>query len=638
MGASSDKGISNQNKVISSVLISFSKIKELQKALNSNNKGNLSSFLDSFIKDHNNLESKIEEFKKIIPRNFNYNFDNLLKYIIETLHYELNKNNNNNNINWLDEFNKKDKNPSYEDFLKCYKKNNDSIIEKLFFGVKEKISKCCECEECDKKYEITKFERIFELQENNSIIDIRDLVKRLKNLRMLNFECQKCNNRARKQNLNKNFKDRKTQHIINTNIINLPEILVIYLIKRNDNCIVDYYLQCEFMKEQYNLICFISNKNENNQPDEQSNVFYQENGNWFVYKIKENRSIPIRDIFKIRGNPLIVFYQKDKTLFNKYYNHISLLLNDQNNILELSSEHIIPEIDYENYYLLNKDWFNKIIKIYEPENNYTDNNYIIDSIGQVTKTINSKIKISEFNERIKIIEDENLFKVKDRDVTLPIKTNSQDNKKIIYPKNFVLVKEDTLNDLLKELKISNNNYKKYLYPVKFGENNIFIKNNKKENGETIYACFLKENELQVGIILFYNEKKYFDREIIKFISNKGGLEYYYQERKLKVNLTSPQKIIDKESDQVGYLANIINLENYLSPYKFNKIEDILIKEEGENLFKMSSFEKLELSKSKFNNIDFSNMNYGNNPLNIINMPNQHFINQIPLCKTINLNK
>ena len=64
----------------------------------------------------------------------------------------------------------------------------------------------------------------------------------------------------------------------------------------------------------------------------------------------------------------------------------------------------------------------------------------------------------------------------------------------------------------------------------------------------------------------------------------------------------------------------------------------MIKEEGENLFKMSSFEKLELSKSKFNNIDFSNMNYGNNPLNIINMPNQHFINQIPLCKTINLNK
>ena len=88
MGASSDKRISNQ---ISSVLLSFSKIKELANALNSNNKGNLSGFLDSFIKDHNDLDSKIEEFKQILPRKFNYNIDNLIKYIIETLHSEFNK-------------------------------------------------------------------------------------------------------------------------------------------------------------------------------------------------------------------------------------------------------------------------------------------------------------------------------------------------------------------------------------------------------------------------------------------------------------------------------------------------------------------------------------------------------------------
>ena len=179
MGASSDKRISNQ---ISSVLLSFSKIKELANALNSNNKGNLSGFLDSFIKDHNDLESKIEEFKQILPRNFNYNIDNLIKYIIETLHSEFNK--KNNNTNWLDEFNKKDKNPSYEEFLKCYKENNDSIIQQLFFGIKEKISKCCECEECDKNYEITKLEKIVELQDNKFNVDIRDLFKRLKNLKM----------------------------------------------------------------------------------------------------------------------------------------------------------------------------------------------------------------------------------------------------------------------------------------------------------------------------------------------------------------------------------------------------------------------------------------------------------------------
>ena len=607
MGASSDKRISNQ---ISSVLLSFSKIKELEKALNSNNKGNLSGFLDSFIKDHNDLESKIEEFKQILPRNFNYNIDNLIKYIIETLHSE---------------FNKKDKNPSYEEFLKCYKENNDSIIQKLFFGVKEKITKCCECEECNKNYEITKLEKIVELQENKSNVDIRDLFKRLKNLKMPEFICQKCKNRL-------------TPHLINTNIINLPEILIIYLVKRNDNCIVDYYLQCEFMKEQYNLICFISNKNENNQPDEQSNVFYQENGNWFVYKIKENRSIPIRDIFKIRGNPLIVFYQKDKTLFNKYYNHISLLLNDQKNILELASEHIIPEIDYENYYLLNKDWFNKIIKIYEPENIYSNDKDIINSIKKVTNVNKTKIKISEFNERIKIIGDENKFKTVDGSISF------SEKEELKYPTNFVLIKENILNDLLKELKISNISHKKYLYPVKFGENLIFIKNNKQESGETIYVCFLNENVLQVGIILVYKEKKYFNKEIRKFISNKGGLEYYYQERKLKVNINNiPQKIIDREDDKIGFLINIINLEDFIEAYKFNtnKIEDIMSNKKDKNIYKMYIFEELKLNQSNIlratNYSNFSKNNYGDNPMNQIKMSARRFIQNIPLSESHPLN-
>ena len=620
MGASSDKRISNQ---ISSVLLSFSKIKELEKALNSNNKGNLSGFLDSFIKDHNDLDSKIEEFKQILPRNFNYNIDNLIKYIIETLHSEFNK--KNNNTNWLDEFNKKDKNPSYEEFLKCYKENNDSIIQKLFFGVKEKITKCCECEECNKNYEITKLEKIVELQENKSNVDIRDLFKRLKNLKMPEFICQKCKNRP-------------TPHLINTNIINLPEILIIYLVKRNDNCIVDYYLQCEFMKEQYNLICFISNKNENNQPDEQSNVFYQENGNWFVYKIKENRSIPIRDIFKIRGNPLIVFYQKDKTLFNKYYNHISLLLNDQNNILELSSEHIIPEIDYENYYLLNKDWFNKIIKIYEPENIYSNDKDIINSIKKVTNVNKTKIKISEFNERIKIIGDENKFKTVDGSISF------SEKEELKYPTNFVLIKENILNDLLKELKISNISHKKYLYPVKFGENLIFIKNNKQESGETIYVCFLNENVLQVGMILIYKEKKYFNKEIRKFISNKGGLEYYYQERKLKVNINNiPQKIIDREDDNIGFLINIINLEDFIEAYKFNtnKIEDIMSNKKDKNIYKMYIFEELKLNQSNIlratNYSNFSKNNYGDNPMNQIKMSARRFIQNIPLSESHPLN-
>lgn len=617
MGASGNE-ITKSNK-ISTLLISFAKIKELSKVLNlnSNNKGELSNIFASFIKDNSKLGLEIEEFKKLLDRNyrnFDYKIDSLIKYIIETLHKELNK--KKNEPNWLDEFNEEAKNPTIEDFLKCYKKNNDSIIQQLFFGIKEKKLKCDDCKEYYTNFEITKFEKLIELPENRSKIDIRDLVKRFRTLNNEEVICQKCNK------LNK--------HIINTNLIDLPEILIIYLNKINNDCSIDYYLYCQFFKEQYKLICFISNKNENNQKEEQNNVFYLENGYWFIYKTEENRKILIKDICKIVGNPLIIFYQKDRTFYNKFYKTISLLLEDKKNSLELSNEHIIPEIGYEKYYLLNKDWFNKIIKIYEPEKKYSDNAYIIDSFKQVTNITNTTVKLSEFNERFKIFSDENVYKI-DYD-SPPFEIN---NSKIQYPKKFVLVKENILNDLLKDLDISTNNYKKLLYQVKFGENHIFIKNNKKENGETIFVCFLNENEFEVGIILIYNQKDYFNKEIKKYISNKGGLEYYYQSRKLKINLITPQKIFDRESDMVGYLINIINLNDYIKPYKFTNIDDIMINGVGGNIHQIDIFEKLLQDKNILFTSDFSNMNYGNNPMNQINMPNQRFLQNITTNMTIN---
>ena len=147
---------------------------------------------------------------------------------------------------------------------------------------------------------------------------------------------------------------KKTSHIIETNIIDLPEILILYL-DVTKNCDIKNDKELELINNKYNLICFISNKNEKNQIEEQNNVFYIKNRNWFIYKIEENRKIQIGDISKIKANPLILFYRKDRTLFNKFYKHISILFNDKENILELKNQHIIPEIEYENYYSLNKD-------------------------------------------------------------------------------------------------------------------------------------------------------------------------------------------------------------------------------------------------------------------------------------------
>ena len=595
MGASGNE-IQKSNK-IASLLISFANIKEFSKDLNSisNKKGDLSSIFISLIKEQSRLKLKIEEFKKLLDRNFDYKIDNLIEYILNTLNDELNI--KQNNTNWLDEYNKANRNPSIEDFLKNYMKNNDSIIQKLFFGIKEIKTKCPNDDEYNRNFEIIKFQK-FSSPEKESEIDIKKLVRNLKSLEKGKVNCQNCK--------------KDTIHLIETNIIDLPEIFILYLDMRK-NCKIDYYLECQFFNIKYNLICFISNKNENNQIEEQNNVFYLVNRNWFIYKTEENKKIKIRDITKINGNPLVVFYQKDRTLFNKFYKHIANLLKDKENILELSNQHIIPEIGYENYYILNKNWFNKILKIYEPENKYSDNGKIINSFKEVTNITKTKIKLSEFNERIKIICDENLFKIDYKKI--PFNSNT----KISYPDNFVLIKESILNDILKELNISNDIFKKFLYPVILGENLLFIKD--KEDVETIYVCFLNEkNEFEVGVILIYIIKDYFNKEMKKYISNKGGLEYYYQERKLKINLKTRQKIIDREYDKTGYLINIINLNDYINPYKFSNLDDIMISGE-KNAFHMDIFEKL-LKDSKIYMSNFSNNNYGNN--NQLNMTDEGF--------------
>ena len=112
---------------------------------------------------------------------------------------------------------------------------------------------------------------------------------------------------------------KKTSHIIETNIIDLPEILILYL-DVTKNCDIKNDKELELINNKYNVICFISNKNEKNQIEEQNNVFYIKNRNWFIYKIEENRKIQIGDISKIKANPLILFYRKDRTLFNKFLN------------------------------------------------------------------------------------------------------------------------------------------------------------------------------------------------------------------------------------------------------------------------------------------------------------------------------
>ena len=512
-----------------------------------------------------------------------------MKYILETIHKELSLSN-------------EDLNHVYSSTDKVYDiliEGIESIIQRYFFGIKKNHLTCSNCKTQTNNYQILVLNEKIILSKDKIETDISDLIKPFTEMDDIKILCEGCK---------KNVK-----HITKYEIIDLPEIFIVAFENLN-NTIVNILKSIEIRNQSYNLVGFINNKDENNRETENSNSFYLEKGQWFIYRINDNKKIEIRNIKDITGNPSVVFYQRDKTIFNNFYKVLRSLFKDKENILELANEHIVPGIKYEKYYLLNKDWYNKLLKLYENDSRYNDRDYIVDSMEKVSniKKLSFEAeteKYLNFIERQKEIGEENSFKVTFND----------------YPKNFVIIKENILNELLRTIKISNEKFQKHLFEVLLGENNLFIKDNTRK--ENIYACYLNENNFYVYAILEYYENDYFLDEVKKYISNRGGLEYYYHVRNIKLS-KKEQYIFDKENKKVGNLRNIGEIDNIMNMYKYdqnyqpetdNNINDTMI---GKNYS------------------TFSNKNYGNNfskQLDLSNPQNKNVLDDLPTYNTKSYN-
>ena len=583
MGAGGVGSIKVKDDKISSLLISLSKLTKLSSIFTSEQNGKLSNILLSLIKNDKILLPQVNELKKLYSEDSKKDIDNvhaLLKYILETIHKELSLSN-------------EDLNHVYSSTDKVYDiliEGIESIIQRYFFGIKKNHLTCSNCKKQTNNYQILVLNEKIILSKDKIETDISDLIKPFTEMDDIKILCEGCK---------KNVK-----HITKYEIIDLPEIFIVAFENLN-NTIVNILKSIEIRNQSYNLVGFINNKDENNRETENSNSFYLEKGQWFIYRINDNKKIEIRNIKDITGNPSVVFYQRDKTIFNNFYKVLPSLFKDKENILELANEHIVPGIKYEKYYLLNKDWYDKLLKIYENNSNYNDRNYIVDSMKNVSniKKLSfdeEKEKYLGFIKRQKEIEDENLFKAEFKD----------------HPKNFVIIKENILNDLLRTINLSNEKFEifqKYLFEVLIGENNLFIKDNTKK--ETIYACYLNENNFYVYAILKYYKNDYFLREIKKYISNRGGLEYYYHVRKLELS-GEEQDIIDKENEKVGKLENIGEMDTIMNMYKY----------------KYNSQRETNIN-IKNTMVEFSNINSGNNLSNQLDSSNPQYQNVLDILKT-----
>ena len=578
MGASSPYN----NPFAKSLLILFTKIKEFRDIFYRQHEKRLSKIFYSLCRNENEVENCVEDFNNLVREkegpNSRLNLHQLLEFILNMLNEELNENNH------------IDRGNNDREYAERFCEMTNSIIERLFFGSKELKKTCENCNHVDYNYE-TFSNLSFYLTNTESGVKLIDLLKKRKERKI----CGNCR-------IEQNFK-------VETKYFNLPEIFIIYFNCKEFNKNIEYYKDMKIKNESFNLAGYIMKKDESNKDVKDYNVFFEENKKWYIYKVADNLRLEINDITDIIGNPIIVFYQRNRKFYDNIYNETINLLKDQDNIKDLINEHLVADADYEKYYLVNKKWYNKIIKILEDESNYLREGFINNE-----ENIRNELKIKSIDLIMKyrlLSERKNILKDLEK-----VEMVFEKNMEVNFPKNFVLVKEDVLNNFYK-LIYNSELSEKYLYKVKLGENYIFIKDKKKKNNnETIFVCYFNKNDntIEVECILQYF-KPCFNEEIEKYISNRGGIEYFFSKKQLNPNEGEIQMIIDtKTKRNIGNLINIKNPNNHfdLGRFDLEKIENCNVNNEPEIPIKMSMFEpdtKVYLTQ---NNIDYKNFNQNNN--------------------------
>ena len=515
------------DNILTSLLFSLTKIEPLRRYFYSNNfKGEICKALSYHIK--NNCNDKIRINMELIQKKIReedidkdlIDAEWLFKYLLEEINKELKKENKSN------------------EFLK-----------ELFYGSYEIIPRDVS-EKKEKKYmpkplifsidltllDMDKFR--LDPKKNSEVICLNKIIK-------AKFE----------ESLRKYYPE-----FLENNNIQMPEICIITLSNVKDT--IQFYLSQEINIIPYELIYYMNYGEDN----EGKINFFKENSFWYEYLNENNFIQDINDIKNIKDiNPKILFYQKRNNLIEHFFSNKSLIMEEQNRIISLMNEHIIPENEYEKYYLVNPNKLNEIL----------------------TALNDPKLSKENIYKKVRFIpKEENLLSIGEE-------TNKDTN--LMFPKNFVMLKEDVYKKFLENSDIDfiyekkdSNDYKfkfkadliEKKYKVKFGENLAFIKmeeNNcfmekEKKEQERIFVCSYNKNKeiFEVEIIMQYFRKGGFDEDLEKYISNRGGMEYFYRIKELDIKKPGFQEM-NRNNEKIDKFVNIINVEKNMDMNRYEML-------------------------------------------------------------------
>ena len=259
--------------------------------------------------------------------------------------------------------------------------------------------------------------------------------------------------------------------------------------------------------------------------------------------------------------------------YETYHKYYKQLFEELDSIDKLLTNSIDPKTYYCDYAIICKNYFNKLIKLFEKEYVYNDENYIIDSYEKLTKYEKIDININQFEIRLK-----KLLKLSPQ-----LEVESIINTKLKYPKKFVLIKKE----LLLNFGIKESCFQLNIFKLLFGENYLFIRLRK-----STIACSKENIFFNVNYAFVSLNRYYFENNLVSCIQNKGGFNSFFNQ-------------IGFDITQEDYHKHMENNEILSEIYLINYKEDVKIEYLKLIILSLSNFTKLtdNLQNFKFKDND-----------------------------------
>ena len=259
--------------------------------------------------------------------------------------------------------------------------------------------------------------------------------------------------------------------------------------------------------------------------------------------------------------------------YETYHKYYKQLFEELDSIDKLLTNSIDPKTYYCDYAIICKNYFNKLIKLFEKEYVYNDENYIIDSYEKLTKYEKIDININQFEIRLK-----KLLKLSPQ-----LEVESIINTKLKYPKKFVLIKKE----LLLNFGIKESCFQLNIFRLLFGENYLFIRLKK-----STIACSKENIFFNVNYVFVSLNRYYFENDLVSCIQNKGGFNSFFNQ-------------IGFDITQEDYHKHMENNEILSEIYLINYKEDVKIEYLKLIILSLSNFTKLtdNLQNFKFKDND-----------------------------------